>query len=229
MADEEKKEGNLPDPVMDVLKDLQEKVASIQKPAEEKPVVSVPDSNAQREADRKALGFTEDQMAAHERSQMRVNAPVMERTAWATLEKKSDLDTYRKEIEAELAIYPQERRTPDIMEKIYYMVRGKHADSKPAGDPKKAPKVEGSRVTGGPGYTGADPSMSGGGRGEGAGSDDGELDEAEKFVADKLGVDHKEYAASKKAGKEIRTLRPQDQRPVTSLADIELRRMTARR
>lgn len=232
MADnleEKEKEGNLPDPVMDVLKDLQQKVDAIQpKETEKKPVTAGPSYADQREADRKALGFTEEQMAAHERTQMRVNAPLMERTAWSTVEKKADIETYRKEIEAEVAIYRPENRTPEILEKIYYMVRGKHADSKPAIPPNKGQKVEDRKVSGGPGYTGSEPSLSGG-RDENRQDDNQELDDREKFVADKLGVGHKEYAQAKKVGREIRELKPQDMRPVTSLADVELRRMTGKR
>jgi hypothetical protein len=231
-AEEKKEEGNLPDPVMDVLKDLQEKVKDL-KPKEEPPKVQAgPTAFDQREADRKALGFTEEQMAAHERTQMRVSAPLIERTAWATLDKKPDIDTYRKEIEQELSIYPQERRTPDIMEKIYYMVRGKRADSKPAAPAAKGPKVEETRVSRGPGYTGSEPSLSGG-REERAPENE-ELDDREKFIVGKfqdagVAITEKDFAKSRNAGRAIRELKLPDARPVTSLADIELKRMTGRR
>lgn len=207
-----------------VLEDLRSAADKLNKPAEEpRTMPPMPDRRA---ALQKSLGYSDEQMAAHEEMIMRAQAPVIENTAWTRLEKKPDLENYRKEIEAELAIYPQERRTPDLMEKIYFMVRGKHADSKPAG---AAPKGDAhrSRVSSGPGYSGADPGLSAGG-GSGGPADD-ELDDREKFVADKLGVGYKEYAQSKKAGKEIRELRVPDTRPVNSLADVELRRMTGRR
>lgn len=228
MADEEKKEGNLPDPVMDVLKDLQEKVENLKKPAEEKPAApTVPSWVQEREAEKKAMGFTEEQMQAHERSIARAQAPQVEQSAWAGLEKRSDLDKYRKEIEDELKIYRQEVRTPDLLQKIYFMVKGRHADSAPAagaGEPKPKPgeRVVSSRVSGGPGYSGAEG---------GAGADKPEADkseqlsEAEAVTARKLGVDEKRFALSRNVGKDIIGLRKPDERPVGNGADFDLRRM----
>lgn len=210
-----------------VLEDLRTAADRINKPAEETPRAPVVNAGDRRAALQKSLGFTDEQMSAHEQMIRENNAPLVEGQGWTKLEKRQDLDTYRKEIEKELEIYPVDRRTPDLMEKIYYMVRGKHADSKPV--TKEKPGVERVRVSGGPGYSGAELGLSGSGAGDGSGSADGELDDREKFVADKLGVDHAGYAKSKKAGKEIRELRLADARPVTSLADIELRRLTGKR
>ncbi len=207
-----------------VLEDLRTAAEKLNKPAEEpRTAPPIPDRRATLQ---KSLGYSDEQMAAHEEMIMRAQAPVIENTAWTKLEKKPDVETYRKEIEAELSLYPQERRTPDLLEKVYFYVRGKHADSKPAaGAPKGGAPT--TRVSSGPGYSGADPGLSAGG-GSGAPESE-ELDDREKFVADKLGVDYKGYAASKKAGKEIRELRVPDSRPVNSLADVELRRMTGKR
>lgn len=210
-----------------VLEDLRTAADRLNKPAEEeKPAApAMPSYVEQREADRKALGFTEEQMQAHERTVTRSNAPLVESTAWARLDKKADIDTYRKEVEAEAAIYPPERRTPEIMEKIFYMVKGRRADSKPAGAAgKTTPEVKVSR---GPGYTGNEPSLSE--RRETSGEEDAALDDKEKFVAEKMGISEVDYAKSKKVGKHIRELRMPDTRPATSLADIELRRMQGRR
>jgi len=231
MPDQEIKtidEGNLPDPVMDVLKDIKDKVEKMEKPAEETPK-SVPTADAwqrAREEERKALGFTEEQMQAHERTVARISAPVVEQSAWSKIEKKADIENYRKEIEEELKLYPPERRNGEMLEKIYYFVKGKHADSKPRETPRTT-TVERTRVSGGPGYTGADQGLAGGG--EGAPSGEADLSDQEKFVADKLGVGHKDYLQAKKVGKEIRELRIPDTRPVNSLADVELKRLTGKR
>ena len=221
--DEKKEEGNLPDPVMDVLKDLQEKVNAIQKPTEEKPTVSSVD---QRASLQKRLGFTDDQMAAYEESQAKMNAPVVAQTGWARLEKRSDLDKYRKEIEKELEIYRPELHTPEIMEKIYFMVKGRHADSAPAPETKTSPKpgerVASSRVSGGPGYSGAE----GGSSTEKEQADKSEqLTEAEAVTAKKLGVDEKRFALARNSGRDITPLKKADERTSTTGADFELRRL----
>ena len=233
MPDPTEKEGNLPDPVMDVLKEIQEKVDKLPKDGV-KPEAAVPaaPNYADRRAElQKSLGYTDQQMAAHEEMIMRANAPVIERTAWSHIEKRPDIETYRKEIEAELAIYPQERRTPDILEKVYYMVRGKHADAKPAA-PAKGGSREDVRVSRGPGYTGAEPGLTSGS--DEKGSEGEELDDKEKYVVSKLregGIDitEKDYAKSRNAGRNIRELRVPDQRQATSMADLELRRLTRSR
>lgn len=211
-----------------VLVDLQAAADRLNKPAEEeKPVSTAPSYADQRESDRKALGFTEEQMQAHERTVARTQAPLVESTAWGRLEKKPDIEAYRKEIEAEASIYPPERRTPEIMEKIFYMVKGRRADSKPAAAPGKTPPE--TKVTRGPGYTGNEAGLSERRGGSEEGAEGEALDDKEKFVAEKLGISEVDYAKSKKVGKHIRELRIPDSRPATSLADIELRRMQGRR
>jgi hypothetical protein len=221
---EEQKAPEGVDRVLEELKNLSERIPA---KAEEKPTTPVAPTYADRRATlQKSLGYNDEQMAAHEEMILRNQAPIIEQTGWSRLEKKSDLDNFRSDIEKELAIYPQERRTPELMEKIYYMVKGQKADSKPAGG-SPSTRVERTRVSGGPGYNGADPGV--GGTGDGGKSPEEDLDDKEKFVADKLGVGYKEYAQSKKVGREIRELRTPDSRPVNSLADVELRRMTGRR
>jgi len=226
--EEKKEEGNLPDPVMDVLKDLQEKVNAIQKPAEEKPepVKTVPSWVQERESEKKAMGFTEEQMQAHERSIARAQAPVTEQAAWSTLEKRQDLDKYRKEIQDELKIYRPEAKTADLLEKIYFMVKGRHADSAPASSapvkPRPGERVASSRVSGGPGYTGSE----GGSSTEKEPSDKSEeLNEAEAITARKLGVDGKRFALARNSGKDITPLKKADERTSTNGADFELRRL----
>jgi len=227
--DPKKEEGNLPDPVMDVLKDLQTKVADLNKPKDEEPkATTVPNWQQEREAERKALGFTEEQMQAHERTIARAQAPVIERTAWSALEKRQDLDKYRKEIEAEVAIYPQERRTPEILEKIYFMVKGRHADSAPAPkveEKKPADRVASSRVSGGPGYSGTE----GGSSAEKETPDKSEeLDDMERMTAKKLGVDEKRFALSRNSGRDITPFK-KEAPAATSGADLELKRLQGAR
>lgn len=222
--------GNLPDAVTQALEEIKAKLD--EKPAEKEPASTGPTTADRRALLQKSLGFTDEQMAAHEQSIMQANAPIIEQTGWSKLDKKPDIEKYRKEVEAELAIYPQERRTPDIMEKIYYYVRGKHADSKPA-DERKGDTVVTTRVSRGPGYNGQEPGM-GGGRGEGGGgAEEDQLTEQEKFVVQKLNdagsnITEKDYATSKKLGKSIRELKVPDTREVRSLADVELRRLQSR-
>ena len=209
-----------------VLEEIKTAAENLKKPAE--PVKEVPrgPSPQDRRAElQKKLGFNDDQMQAHEQSIREAAAPAIESQAWARLEKKSDIEVLRKDIEAEVAAYPMERRTPELLEKIYYYARGKHAESKPKEEPKKGPVVQ-TRVSGGPGYDGSNPGMSGGR--EEASEVSEELDDREKFVAQKLGVTEKDYAKARNVGRTIRDLRPEDNRPVTSLADIELRRMVKR-
>lgn len=231
-TEEDKDEGNLPDAVTEALKEIREKLDAPPK-KEEPPVEKGPSANDRRAALQKSLGFTDEQMAAHEQSIMQANAPIIEQTGWTRLEKRPDLDKFRKEIESELAIYPQERRTPDIMEKIYFYVKGKHSDSKPdEKDDKKGPVTK-TRVASGPGYTGQEGGMGARDETGGGGEGDDQLSDAEKFVVQKLRdagekITDKEYATSKKVGRSIRELRVPDTREVRSLADVELRRLQNR-
>ncbi len=221
--------GNLPDPVVQALEEIKQKLEI--PPAEKEIPVQAGPSVADRRAEiQKRLKFDDDQMAAHEEMIMRSQAPLIEQTGWAKLEKKADIENHRKEIEQELSIYPQERRTPDVMEKIYNMVRGKKLDSKPAGKSTETDRrVTETRVSRGPGYTGSEPGLSGSPRSADGAPEEEALSDQEKFVAAKLGVDEKDYAKSKAAGKAIRELKITDDRPATSMADIELRRLTGRR
>lgn len=238
MTDPEKKgEGepkiNLPDDVTKVLEDIKAKLNNSPVEREETPPGPSAPSYAERRAIlQKTLGYTDDQMAAHEQMIVQNQAPVVENLGWIRLEKKTDIDSFRKEIESELSIYPAEKRTPDVMEKIYFMVKGKRADSKPAAAAGTSldGRVVDARVTRGPGYSGSEPGISRGDEGGGGPSEEeDQLNDQEKFVASKLGVNEKDYALSRKAGKNIRELKVPDQRPVTSLADIELRRLTKSR
>jgi hypothetical protein len=222
--DAKEEKGNLPEEVTKVLEEIKVNLEKNNAPKED-PVAKAPTYADQRAGLQKRLGFTDEQMAAHEEMLLRSQAPVIERTAWASVEKKADIDTYRSEMEKELSIYPQERRTPELMDKIYYYVRGKHSESKPKDEPKKGPTVE-TRISRGPGYDGMSPGT--GGREEAAATNE-DLDDREKFVAAKMGISEKDYAKSRNAGRAIRELRVPDERPASSTADIELRRMTGRR
>lgn len=230
MPDEKKTEDQKPDPVMDVLNDLQKKVEELKKPVEEKPAAPTVPTRAEQRADlQKRLGFNDDQMAAYEQDQASRQAPLVEQTAWANLSKRQDLDKYRKEIEEELSHYRPESKTPEILEKVYFMVKGRHADSAPtpAASPKPGERVASSRVSGGPGYSGT----------EGGASSDpkpadksDELNEAEAIAANKLGVDHKRFALSRNSGKDITPLKRAPEVPAAANgADLELRRLQGAR
>lgn len=233
MPDIEKKPDEKPpvdESITKVLEDLRVAADKINKPDEKPEVPSVPDYTAQREADRKALGFTEEQMQAHERTVARTQAPVIEQTAWSVLEKRPDLEKYRKEIQAEAERYPQERRNPQLMEMIYHMIRGKHMDDKPVTETKpvvpRTNRVESSRVSAGPGYSGTE----GGTSTEKEPADRNEqLSEAEANTARKLGVDEKRFALSRSTGRDITPLKRQDDRQATTGADLELRRLQGAR
>ena len=220
--------GNLPDDVMKTLEEIKAATEKMSQPPPAAPAPSGPSpAEQEREAMKKSLGYTEEQMRAHEASIMRSQAPIIENLGWARLEKKADIETYRKEIEEEMKLYRQENRTPEIMEKVYLMVKGKHADSRPVPSPSSSGRVVDTRVSRGPGYSGGEPGLSSGGTEDRPGEEP--LSDVEKMVADKLGVSHKDYASSKKAGRAIRELRVPDARPVASLADVELKRMMGTR
>jgi hypothetical protein len=115
------------------------------------------------------------------------------------------------------------------MEKIYFMVKGRHADSAPAPEPKTQKKdggVASSRVSGGPGYSGSE----GGTSSEKEEQDKNEqLNEQEAMTAKKLGVDPKRFAASRNSGRDITSLRKPDDRPLATGADLELKRLQGAR
>ena len=222
--------GNLPEAVTQVLEDIKKKLDGVPTtPTPEQPRTHTgPTASELREDMKKRLGFNEDQMRAHEEMLLTNQAPIIQQLGWNHLDKKKDIETYRKEIEEELKLYPPHQQTPAILEKIYYFVKGKHADSKPADPPKPAAGggAPGTRVVSGPGYSGNDPGVGGGaGARGGEGGEDKPLNDLEKFVASKLGVSEKDYAKARDVGKTIRELRSPDARPVNSLADVELRRM----
>jgi len=231
MPDEKKEEGNLPDPVMDVLKDMQERISKLPKVDEkpEAPASTVPTYADQRAALQKRLGFSDDQMAAYEESQRSIQAPLVERSGWDSINKRTHFEKYKAEIDAEVANYRSEVRTPEIMEKIYHMIVGRHAESAPpaAPAPKPGERVASSRVSGGPGYSGSE----GGSSTEKEPANKSEqLSEAEAETAKKLGVDEKRFALSRNSGRDITPLKkPVDQPSATTGADLELRRMQGAR
>lgn len=224
---EKKDDGNLPSETMEVLKQIKEKLESppkIEKSETPAPAPVVPTAADQRESLRKSLGYTEEQMAAHEELIMRSQAPIIERTGWQAIENRTDFKDLKKEIDEEVKFYPPERRTPEMMEKIYYYVRGRHADSKPQTKTPATPPT--TRVSSGPGYTGTEPNL--GSRDTGGEGEEDKLSEVESFVAKKLGVSEKDYARARKVGRDAWRLKPEDSRQSVSLADMELKRLTSR-
>src|SRR5947207_3125860 len=94
----EEKPGNLPEEVTKVLEDIKAKLENPPVPKEEPKAPVFPSPLEQRETLKKSLGFTEEQMQAHETLLRQSQAPVQESLGWTKLEKKSDIESYRKEI-----------------------------------------------------------------------------------------------------------------------------------
>lgn len=224
---------SMPEQVTKVLEELK---AKLDNPPEVKAAPSSqpsqPSWTEMREEMKKKMGFNDEQMDAHEQSILSKQAPVVEELGWMKLKERKEFTKFEKEIREELAMYPPQNRTPVVMEKIYLMVRGKHADDVPAnpGSPKPAGGVSGREVVRtrvAPAYSGTETGIAGG---SSEGTPEEELTEQEQFVASKLGVDTKEYAKARESGKSIRTLEvPIDWRNANNSADLELRRLKGRR
>lgn len=217
------KTGELPEEVTKVLDDLREKLNQKVDVSPSVPA-AVNQANDQRESLRKSLGYTEEQMSAHEQSILKAQGPIIESLGWQKIQGKHDFESYRKEVEDELKIYPPERRTPDIMEKIFYMVKGRRADSKPSAPAAK--EESRTRVSGGPGYSGAESGLPAGGgtREEGGAGDEDKLSDVERLVANKLGVSEQAYAKARKERREFKGFKPQAFE-AKGMADLQLKRL----
>lgn len=120
-------------------------------------------------------------------------APMQEEMARLKTEKKypdfgDHADFIDKEIQG-IAIFD---RTPQVMERLYWMAKGKKDIENPRKEaPERKPDVVGERI-----HTPYPSSASGSGAGRGGKAST--LTEEEKYVADQLGVPHDKYEASKK-------------------------------
>lgn len=117
-------------------------------------------------------------------------APMAEKLArLETKEKYSDFNEYKDFIDKELQGVAIFDRTPQVMERLYWMAKGKQGIDKPAS--KSEERKVGERI-----HTPYPSSASG--SGEGGSGKASTLSEEEKFVADKLGVPYDMYEKSKK-------------------------------
>ena len=121
-------------------------------------------------------------------------APMQEEMARLKTEKKyPDFEKYKDVIDQELLGVAIFDRTPQLMEKLYFMAKGKQAIENPRRDePAKKPGVVGERI-----HAPYPPSSSGSG-GDGGGGKPSTLTEEEKQYAAFLGVPEDRYEASKK-------------------------------
>lgn len=98
-----------------------------------------------------------------------------------------DFVKYEKAIAAELKRYPPDKRgNTTIIEKLYYVERGKEAEKNMGKQPTNGNRqpIRGSGPTG----NGLD---------SGSRNSDGTLDDEERYVARKMGISEKDYAKSK--------------------------------
>ena len=120
-------------------------------------------------------------------------APMQERLSrYEIKEKYKDFDEHKEFIDKELQGIAIFDRTPQVMERLYFMAKGKSSIENPKKETnERKPGVVGERI-----HT-PYPSPSSGG-GEGGSGKASTLTEEEKYVADQLGVSHEGYEASKK-------------------------------
>lgn len=132
-----------PDPVtppepspLDIVKDIQSKVD--QMAADKAPVVNAQMTPQQmREAIKEKTGYTDEQVDFHFNSLAEAMAPMREQMSWMTLEKKfKDIPDLKSEMEEELKAYPAAMRgDPVLMEKVYFMSKGKKMSNQPTPQP----------------------------------------------------------------------------------------------
>lgn len=217
---------------MKILTEIKEKLEG--KPVEKKEEIPAgPDPAEARAALLKRTGFTEDQLRAQEEMVAAAQAPLVEGRAWDSLERgHKDLSEYKKDVEKEMLLYRPEFRTPELAEKLFWMVKGRSMDKR--GAEPKAKEQPKTRISSRPGYSGSDTGMApvDGGDGEPT------LSEDETEVVDRLGraaaplgaqVDAKTYEASKKS-KKIGQFRSRSEIDLRSAnpADRELQRLQGR-
>lgn len=206
---------------MEILKDIHEKLS---KPAEEKKEIPEgqprPDPAAARTEHMKKMGWTEEQMRLNEETIANAQAPLVNELAWTKLERAhKDVGEYEKGIREELKNYPANRVTPELLDKIYYMVKGvaiDRRDSQPKGHKAGAPQERVAR-----GYNPSESGMNSSGGG-GSGKEEPELSEDERFVSSRLGVKPEDYAEAKKARTIRKFARPIEVDRNAGAADREL-------
>lgn len=155
---------------LEILKDIQSKI-------NDKPVASNPPANPSpmqvREAIKEKMGYTDDQVDFYLSSLNHATAPMREELAWMKMEKKfSDISNVKSEMEEELKAYPVEMRgDPVLLEKVYFMSKGKKMTNNPPPPPsnqnhqRTPPNVVSRRVANDyPGFNPSSDNSNSGGR-----------------------------------------------------------------
>lgn len=117
---------------LDIVKDIQSKVD--QMAADKAPVVNAQMTPQQmREAIKEKTGYTDEQVDFLAEAM----APMREQMSWMTLEKKfKDIPDLKADMEEELKAYPAATRAdPVLMEKVYFMSKGRKMSSQPTPQP----------------------------------------------------------------------------------------------
>lgn len=191
---------------MKILKDIQEKLDG--KPAEKttEKEDEAPDPEKELERESKRTGMTKEALRRQDERIALAQAPIIERQAWDSMERgHKDLSEYRDEVKKELENYQPVYRTPELIEKLFWMVKGRSVDKRGSAAPVPQPKPK-ERISGG--YSGSEASLSGGGSGDR--DTEPKLSDEEKEVVDRLGsaaaplgcdLDEKGYERAKKSRK----------------------------
>lgn len=149
-----------------------------------------------REKIKEETGWTDAQVDFHLRSVSAAAAPAKKAEVFTDLEEKfSDFKDLKKSINKELESYPPESHAdPVLLEKIYWMERGKKMSTPPTTTKPAAPKASEERPRIAPGYNGFESgSDTGGGGGSGAAALVGE----EKELARRMGISEDKWNKSK--------------------------------
>lgn len=142
-----------------------------------------------REAIRTATGLNDKAIDFVVTASAAASAESNARSARATVkEAKKDFVQYEKDIDKELELYPVEKRgNVEIVEKVYYFIKGKAQD--------KGGNGSGSRVEIRGGGNPVDQGLGDGGGGGDGGA--GSLSKEESYVARKMGLSPEDYSKSK--------------------------------
>ena len=116
-----------------ILQDIQKNLNVNDRAATEAPKPAQPTYEQIRQDIKERTGWTDAQVDFHLESLQNAQAVPMEKLTWMELEKRfPDLETYRADMNEELKAYPAARRgDPVLLEKIYFMSKGRKMDQTP--------------------------------------------------------------------------------------------------
>ena len=186
---------------LDALADIQQRMSQGKPP----PSATAPTMEQIRENIKEQTGWTDAQLDFHQNSMVNAVAPLQEQISWMGLEKKfPDLPKYREAMDKELAdgYSPAQKANPAILEKVYYLAKGKTMESRPTPPSHQpAPQNPGSTRRMAPAY----PGFSGGSDPSGR-APSTTLTEEQKVYARNLGISEERYKAAM-ATKKVRELK----------------------